>query len=148
METKEVLAQLRNKHGLSQAEIADKLFVTRQAVSRWETGETVPNTETLKLISKTFGVSINTLLGQPQQLICQSCSMPLDDDDLISKEVDGSLNEQYCKYCYGNGQFMQNCSLDEMVEICVSHLQNMDPDAARQYMYERLPQLERWKNPS
>ena len=63
METKDVIHELRNKAGLSQDELAEKLFVTRQAVSRWENGETVPNTETLKLLSKLFRVSINTLLG-------------------------------------------------------------------------------------
>jgi DNA-binding XRE family transcriptional regulator len=47
METKNVILELRNKHGLSQDELAEKVFVTRQAVSRWETGDTVPNTETL-----------------------------------------------------------------------------------------------------
>ena len=60
METKDVIHELRNNAGLSQDELAEKLFVTRQAVSRWENGETVPNTETLKLLSKLFRVSINT----------------------------------------------------------------------------------------
>ena len=50
--------------------------MTRQAVSRWENGETVPNTETLKLLSKEFDVSINTLLGTPRQLVCQCCGAP------------------------------------------------------------------------
>ena len=68
METKDVIHELRNKAGLSQDELAEKLFVTRQAVSRWENGETVPNTETLKLLSKLFRVSINTLLGSPPVL--------------------------------------------------------------------------------
>lgn len=54
MKTKDVILSLRTKAGLSQDELAEKLFVTRQAVSRWETGETVPNTETLKLLSKLF----------------------------------------------------------------------------------------------
>ena len=45
METKDVIRELRTKAELSQDELAEKLFVTRQAVSRWETGETVPNTE-------------------------------------------------------------------------------------------------------
>ena len=45
---------LRTKKGLSQDELAAKVMVTRQAVSRWENGETVPNTETLKLLSKGF----------------------------------------------------------------------------------------------
>ena len=71
MKTKDVILELRMKRGLSQDELAEKLFVTRQAVSRWETGETTPNTETLKLLSKLFDVSINTLLGSPRTLICQ-----------------------------------------------------------------------------
>ena len=52
METKDIIYQLRTEKGLSQEELAEKVFVTRQAVSRWETGETVPNTETLKLLSR------------------------------------------------------------------------------------------------
>ena len=47
METKDIILQLRTKKGFSQEELAEKVFVTRQAVSRWENGETVPNTETL-----------------------------------------------------------------------------------------------------
>ena len=90
METKDVIRELRTKSGLSQDELAGKVFVTRQAVSRWETGETAPNTETLKLLSRLFNVSINTLLGSPRQLICQCCGMPLD-DTTISREPDGDF---------------------------------------------------------
>ena len=97
METKDVILELRTKKGLSQDELAGKVMVTRQAVSRWENGETVPNTETLKLLSKEFGVSINTLLGAPRKLICQCCGMPLEDDEIISHDSDGTLNEDYCK---------------------------------------------------
>ena len=49
METKQIIYELRTKSGMSQDELADKIMVTRQAVSRWENGETIPNTETLKL---------------------------------------------------------------------------------------------------
>ena len=79
MNTKDILLELRTKKGLSQDELAEKVFVTRQAVSRWENGETVPNTDTLKLLSRLFDVSINTLLGEPRKLICQCCGMPLED---------------------------------------------------------------------
>ena len=96
MDTKDIIYELRTKNGLSQDELAEKVFVTRQAVSRWENGDTVPNTDTLKLLSKLFNVSINTLLGAPRQLICQCCGMPLE-DSIISKEKDGALNEEYCK---------------------------------------------------
>lgn len=105
METKEVILELRKKAGLSQDELAEKVYVTRQAVSRWENGETTPNTETLKLLSKLFNVSINTLLGSPRQLICQCCGMPLEDSN-ISKEIDGFFNEEYCKWCYADGEYM------------------------------------------
>ena len=105
MDTKTVIYELRTKHGLSQDELAQKVFVTRQAVSRWENGETVPNTETLKLLSNVFEVSINTLLGSPRKLFCQCCGMPLE-DSIISKESNGELNEEYCKWCYSGGQFV------------------------------------------
>ena len=84
MEVKNVICELRTNRGFSQEALAEKVHVTRQAVSRWENGETVPNTETLKLLSKLFDVSINTLLGSPRKLICQCCGMPLE-DSVISR---------------------------------------------------------------
>ena len=104
METKNIILELRIKKGLSQEELAEKVFVTRQAVSRWENGETTPNTETLKLLSKLFDVSINTLLGSPRKLVCECCGMSIDDSN-ISHEKDGALNEEYCKWCYANGEY-------------------------------------------
>lgn len=104
METKDIILDLRTKKGLSQDELAELVFVTRQAVSRWENGETIPNTETLKQLSKLFAVSINTLLGSPQQLFCQCCGMPLVDSN-ISRETGGEFNEEYCKWCYADGDF-------------------------------------------
>lgn len=104
MDTKDIIWGLRAKMGLSQEELAEKVYVTRQAVSRWENGETKPNTETLLLLSKLFDVSINTLLGSPQQLVCQCCGMPLEDCN-ISREKDGNFNEGYCKWCYCDGSF-------------------------------------------
>lgn len=76
MEIQGVLKNLREKNNLTQEQLAERVQVTRQAVSRWETGETQPNTDTLKLLSRVFDVSINTLLGSPRQLVCQCCGMP------------------------------------------------------------------------
>ena len=104
MEPKDIILDLRTKKGLSQDELAEKVYVTRQAVSRWENGETTPNIETLKLLSKLFDVSINTLLGAPRKLVCQCCGMPLEDCN-ISKETNGVFNEEYCKWCYADGDF-------------------------------------------
>ena len=103
MEIRDILKNLREKQHLTQEQLAERVMVSRQAVSRWENGETQPNTDTLKLLSKEFGVSINTLLGSPRQLICQCCGMPMSEDSMISEEPDGSYNEQYCKWCYSDG---------------------------------------------
>lgn len=146
METKEVILKLRTEKGLSQDELAEKLFVTRQAVSRWENGDTVPNTETLKQLSKFFDVSINTLLGSPRRLICQCCGMPLD-DSTVSKETDGSFNEEYCKWCYTDGRFVYT-DLEQLVDFLAEHMsnENFSPEQARAYFTEELPKLNHWKN--
>ena len=77
MNNKNPIHELRLLKGLSQDELAEKVFVTRQAVSRWVNGETTPYTETLKLLSKLFDVSINTLLGAPRKMICHCCGMEI-----------------------------------------------------------------------
>lgn len=148
METKSILFELRTKKGLSQGELAEKIYVTRQAVSRWETGETVPNTETLKLLSKLFDVSINTLLGSPRKLICQCCGMPLDDSS-ISKENDGTFNEEYCKWCYADGKFVYT-NLEQLTDFLVEHMSNesFPPEQARTYFEAQLPKLNYWKQNS
>lgn len=146
METKDILSQLRAQKGLSQRDLADQVHVTRQAVSRWETGETVPNPETLKLLSWVLDVSINTLLGSPRRLICQCCGMPLDDLS-ISREPDGRFNEDYCKWCYADGQFIY-ADLTELIDFLVGHManENWPAEQVRSYLTIQLPQLDHWKN--
>ncbi len=145
MNTKDIIHELRTKNGLSQDELAEKVFVTRQAVSRWENGDTVPNTETLKLLSRLFNVSINTLLGSPRQLICQCCGMPLE-DAIIGKNKDGTPNEDYCKWCYADGQYTYS-DMDELISVCIPHMvaQGFSEEQARAYMKQNLPQLDYWK---
>lgn len=141
METKEIILELRTKSRMTQEELAEKIHVTRQAVSRWETGETVPNTETLKLLSKLFDVSVNTILGSPRKLICQCCGMPLD-DSVTSREPDGTFNEEYCKWCYADGKFAYN-DIGELTDFLVGHMSNEQwtPEQARAFFEE----LNHWK---
>lgn len=145
MDTKDVIFQLRTHKGLSQDELAEKLFVTRQAVSRWETGETTPNTETLKLLSAFFDVSINTLLGAPRQLVCQCCGMPLDDSTL-SREPSGEFNEDYCKWCYTDGEFKYS-SKEQLIDFCVAHMasEQWPAEQVRAHMDAVVPHLKHWK---
>lgn len=146
METKDIILELRTRQGLSQDELAEKVMATRQAVSRWETGRTVPNTETLKLLSKVLDVSINALLGEPRPLICQCCGMPLEDDEIISRNSDGTKNEDYCKWCYADGTYTYS-NMDELIDVCVTHMVKEDftEAQARAYMQELLPTLDYWK---
>lgn len=145
MNTKDVIYELRTKAKMSQDELAEKVFVTRQAVSRWENGETVPNTETLKLLSNVFDVSINTLLGSPRELVCQCCGMPLD-DTIISKNSDGTMNEDYCKWCYADGTYTYN-NMNDLIDVCVAHMVNehVTEEQARSYMQQVLPTLDYWR---
>ena len=145
METKDVIHSLRAQKGISQEELAQAVYVTRQAVSRWENGETVPNTETLKQLSGYFQVSINTLLGSPRKLFCQCCGMPLEDEN-ISREPDGAFNEEYCKWCYADGRFAY-VSMEQLVDFLVSHFCNesFPPEKARPYYVENLRRLNHWK---
>lgn len=126
-ETKNVILELRTKKGLSQEELAEKVFVTRQAVSRWETGETQPNTETLKLLSKEFDVSINTLLGSPRKLVCQCCGMHLEGDEFLSREPDESM--------------------EKLVDYLAEHMsnENWKPEQVRAYFNDFLPKLKHWE---
>ena len=128
MEIKEILRDLREKKGLTQDALAEKVLVTRQAVSRWETGETQPNTDTLKLLSREFDVSINTLLGAPRQLVCQCCGMPLSEDG------DG-------KYVYG--------TMDALLDFITPRMAQQfggTPDALRPQIASQLKELKHWKN--
>lgn len=145
METKDILLQLRTDKGLSQEALAERVFVTRQAVSRWETGETTPNTQTLQLLSKLYGVSINTLLGSPQKLVCQCCGMPLE-DAILSKEPDGSFNEEYCQWCYADGTFHYQ-SPEQLIAFCVEHMSSeaWPKEQVRAHMEAVVPTLRHWK---
>ncbi len=147
MKMRETLKNLRENNNLTQEQMAERVMVTRQAVSRWETGETQPSTDTLKLLSQEFNISINTLLGSPRQLICQCCGMPLNEDNLISREIDGSYNEDYCKWCYSEGDFIYK-SKDSLIDFLVNHTPNPDnlsDDERRTQFDSYLSQLKHWK---
>lgn len=145
MKASEILRELRVKRGLSQEKLAEQVHVTRQAVSRWETGETLPGPDTLKLLSGFYDVSINTLLGSPRTLICQCCGMPLEDSSM-SREPDGSFNEEYCRWCYANGAFTYS-SLEELLRYLVGHMSSdaWPPEQVRDYFEKLLPQLRHWQ---
>ena len=87
---------------------------------------------------------------QPQGPFCQSCSMPISQPDLPGTETDGSKSEEYCIYCYRDGEFTQpDATLEQMIEISAKGWSDQDPsvtyEQAKTQMEKVLPYLERWR---
>lgn len=153
MGVQQALIDLRKQKGLTQDEMADKLFVTRQAVSRWENGNTTPSVETLKLIAKELDAPLNALLGSDDELVCQSCAMPLRAPDDLGTNADGGVNSEYCTHCFQEGAYTNDRSLDEMVEANLRFLGEFNQEnglsyseeEARSVLKSHLATLKRWK---
>ncbi|WP_195572600.1 zinc ribbon domain-containing protein [Paenibacillus sp. 1001270B_150601_E10] len=84
-----------------------------------------------------------------QTTFCQSCGMPLNgSEELLGSNADGSKNEEYCTFCYKDGAFIADVSMEEMIEFCVPHMvegnQGMTEEAARSSMKAFFPKLKRW----
>jgi hypothetical protein len=81
---------------------------------------------------------------------CQCCGMPLGaSGEMRGTKADGSVSADYCKYCFEDGKFIFNGTMQEMIEICVPHMLSANPamseDEARGMMQKVLPTLKRWK---
>jgi len=148
---KDKIQAIRQENKLTQDELAEKLFVTRQAVSRWENGKTTPTLETLKQISDLFAIDANDLIGTDR---CNSCSWHYEHVDNLGTNADGGISEYYCSYCYQEGKFTEIISIDEMTEFNLGYLEdfnkangtNYSPEEARTVLKGLLSTLKRWKN--
>ena len=78
---------------------------------------------------------------------CQSCYMPMDAEEKFGTEGGGSRSEDYCTYCYQNGEFTNPQTLAEAVETNIPWWKNEDEsdDVARERIMEIFPNLKRWK---
>ena len=90
----EKLIAIRRAHHLTQEQLAAKLFVTRQAVSRWERDEVTPGIDMMKLIAAVTGEPLSHLLEMPEHY-CQSCGMILTPDD-YGTDATGATTDHYC----------------------------------------------------
>ncbi len=87
-----------------------------------------------------------------EQHFCQSCGMPLK-EGLYGNNKDASVNTDYCTYCYKEGAFTSDCTMDEMIQECVKYLDEFNKDSEKQFTEEEaiaqmklyFPQLKRWK---
>lgn len=83
-----------------------------------------------------------------EQKICQSCGMPMQEDQYGNNE-DGSKNDKYCIYCFKDGKFMQEMSMEEMVDFCapfeVEGGRCKTVEEAKDELMAYFPSLERWR---
>jgi hypothetical protein len=89
-----------------------------------------------------------------EQKFCQSCGMPMTAPEHFGTNKDGSKNEDYCVYCYKEGRFTQNITMDEMIQNCAGFVEEFNNDSGQKLTKEQaisqmkqfFPQLKRWKN--
>ena len=82
-----------------------------------------------------------------EQAICQSCAMPLTSDDMFGTNADGSVNKDYCKWCYDKGEFLDKCTMEEYIEKCsqFGEQAGMTNEQMKEYCTKVFPTLKRWK---
>lgn len=88
-----------------------------------------------------------------EQQFCQSCGMPLT-NETKGTNADGSLNDDYCVYCYKDGRFTQDFTMNQMIDFCLQFLDQMNAASgwnlthtqAKEQMEQYFPHLKRWKD--
>lgn len=83
-----------------------------------------------------------------EEKYCQSCGMPMQDENLYGTQKDGSKTIEYCSYCYEKGTFKQpDVTMVQMIELCVPYMKEsgMAEEEARGLLHSVLPELKRWK---
>ncbi len=92
---------------------------------------------------------MNEKQANDSQVYCQSCGMPMTEAEHFGTNGDGSKNEDYCAYCYKNGAFTGDMSMEEMIETCMQYgydpEKHGDKETARETMRQWFPTLKRWK---
>ncbi len=89
-----------------------------------------------------------------EQMICQSCGMPMNAAEQFGSNADGSQNQDYCVYCMKDGKFTVEATMDEMIEHNLQYLGEFNKDSEKQFSAEEaraemkafFPQLKRWQN--
>lgn len=145
MSTGSILKALREASLMTQSSLAEKVHVTRQAVSRWENDETIPGPDLLVKLSEIFNVSVDALLESPVIRYCECCGMPLE-PSIMAKNEQGETDPRYCKWCLDNGRFVYT-DPDELLEYLVTHVpcEQMSEEELRRIYSSSMAKLPYWK---
>ena len=134
MKTKDIIYELRNKAGLSQEELAQMIFVSRQAVSRWETGETMPSIDALRALSQVFNVSVDELLGSYE--VENGCG---DSEEYLYNNLD-KLNN-FCNKYLGKEIFDDTTETKVTRQDFVSRYKELSLDAFTQFKSKLIQEI-------
>ena len=91
MELSEKIQKLRKEHNLTQEQLAEQLFVSRTAVSKWETGRGTPSMESLKQIANLFHITLDQLLSTEEVVVIAE-NENKDDMKRFASYIDGIIN--------------------------------------------------------
>lgn len=146
----QVIKAVREERLLTQSQFAHELFVTQQALSRWEQGSTEPSIDMIRLISTRFDVPMARLMELPDHGFCQSCAMPFYRHEDHGTEPDGTRNSDYCSYCYDRGEFLGDfATSDELIAVSAPMMAescHISVEQAEDCMSALLPNLKRWRH--
>ncbi|MDR2084497.1 MAG: zinc ribbon domain-containing protein [Bacteroidales bacterium] len=86
--------------------------------------------------------------------VCQSCGMPMKTEEDFGTNADLSINEDYCHYCFKDGNFTHDLTMDEVIELNLQYLNEFNKDSPKEFtveeargvMKEYFPTLKRWNN--
>lgn len=109
MELKDKLVQLRKKNGLSQLELAEQLNVSRQAISKWEVGRTIPSIDNIKKLSEMYHIPLSYLMHDTEEVV---------PEDTVPMEAPQTDNK--CWRIPKHIAIMAVCSIVILCILCVS----------------------------
>lgn len=102
----------------------------------------------LNIVMLKYYVGRDTMNEFENQKFCQSCAMPMPSEELFATNADGSKNEDYCIYCFKDGEFTSDMSMEEMMNFCIDKMVEVHPEMdkaeASAMMAEVFPKLKRW----
>ena len=153
------IAQQRKNKYLTQEQLAERLNVNNRSVSRWENGICMPDLSIIKELSKELDITVSELLNarrmskeelmeMKEMIYCQSCHMPLQEESDKGKNADGTISEDYCKYCFENGEFINYKTVEEAIADSVNYAEyaGFTKEEMLEYAKKMYPTLKRWNN--
>ena len=111
------------------------------------------NSDAFEAYEATFPKKEKAFFSGQLPQFCQSCGMPMTKVEDFGTNEDGSTNFDYCCYCFKDGKFLMDCSMDQMIEFCAQFLDEVNKNMTKpitreeyiQMMKGFFPMLKRWK---